>query len=79
MIERKPSHFGSKLTSWPSRAAMPLTALASIGGTGGTTGIPHRSRSAASRSALGAMYSASALSVRRLLGCTRGGSPGIFG
>ena len=58
---------------------MSLTDLASIGDTGGTTGMPHARASAASRSALGAMYSASALSVRRLLGCTRGGSPGIFG
>ena len=78
-IDRKPSHFGSKLTSSPSSASIPLTGLASMGATGGTTGIPHRSRSSASRSALGARYSASALSDRRLLGCTRGGSPGIFG
>ena len=72
MIERKPSHFGSNETSPSGR---PLTGLASIGETGGTTASPH----AASRSALGGRYSSSLLSWRRLLGCTRGGSPGILG
>ena len=68
MIDRKPSHFGSKLSA-PS--GISFTDLASIGETGGMTGSRISSQSFVS-ARLGCAFLAR-------LGCTRAGSPSIFG